>query len=136
MAPRSVTAAVRPTPPGATQWCDKPGSQMQPPRRARAIHTRPADAGPSKTASAEIVAKPTPVYTDEARKLHIEGEVLLEVVLESGGRVRVVRLVRGLGHGLDEAAVRAAEQIRFKPALRDGQPVDSGAVLHIVFQLA
>jgi hypothetical protein len=37
---------------------------------------------------------------------------------------------------LDEAATRAAEQIRFKPALRDGQPADSTAVLHIVFQLA
>jgi TonB family protein len=100
------------------------------------IRTKAAEAGQSKSVAAEIVAKPLPVYTEEARRLRVEGEVLLEVVLESGGRVRVVRVVRGLGHGLDEAAVRAAEQIRFKPALRDGQPVDSGAVLHIVFQLA
>jgi len=48
----------------------------------------------------------------------------------------VGRIVRGLGHGLDEAAVRAAQQIRFKPARRDGQPVDFPAVVHIVFQLA
>ena len=47
-----------------------------------------------------------------------------------------MRVVRGLGAGLDEAAVRAAEQIPFKPALRNGQPADSTAVLHIVFQLA
>lgn len=85
---------------------------------------------------AEIISKPTPVYTDEARKLRVEGEVLLEVVFESNGRLRVVRVVRGLGHGLDEAAVQAAEQIHFKPAQRDGQPADSTAVLHIVFQLA
>jgi len=85
---------------------------------------------------AEILSKPTPVYTDEARKLRIEGEVMLEVVFESSGRLRIVRVLRGLGHGLDEAATRAAEQIRFKPALRDGQPSDSTAVLHIVFQLA
>ncbi|HTE91594.1 MAG TPA: energy transducer TonB, partial [Terriglobales bacterium] len=90
----------------------------------------------AKLVPAEIVSKPTPVYTDEARKLHIEGEVLLEVVFESSGRLRIVRVVRGLGYGLDEAATRAAEQIRFKPALRDGQPADSTAVLHIVFQLA
>jgi TonB family protein len=49
--------------------------------------------------------------------------------------VRVVQVVQGLGHGLDEAAVHAAEQIRFKPATRDGQPSDSTAKLHIVFQL-
>ena len=89
-----------------------------------------------KMVPAEILAKPLPVYTDEARKLRIEGEVLLEVVFESSGKLRVVRVIRGLGHGLDEAAVQAAEQIHFKPALRDGQPADSNAVLHIVFQLA
>lgn len=85
---------------------------------------------------AEILSKPTPAYTDEARRLHVEGEVLLEVVLEATGRLKVVRVVRGLGHGLDESAIRAAEQINFKPALRDGQPADSTAVLHIIFQLA
>jgi TonB family protein len=89
-----------------------------------------------KTVPAEVISKPNPIYTDEARKLRIEGEVLLEVIFESGGRIRVLRVVRGLGHGLDEAAARAAEQIRFKPAQRDGQPSDSTAVLHIIFQLA
>lgn len=101
-----------------------------------AIRTKPAENAASKTVSAEIISKPSPTYTDEARKLRIEGEVLLEVVFESGGRVRVVRVVRGLGHGLDEAAARAAEQIRFRPAQQDGQPVDFSAVLHILFQLA
>ena len=85
---------------------------------------------------AEVTFKPNPVYTDEAKQLRIQGEVLLQVVFESSGKIRVLRVIRGLGHGLDEAAVRAAEQIRFKPALRDGQPADSTAVLHIVFQLA
>jgi len=85
---------------------------------------------------AEILSKPTPVYTQEARSLRIEGEVLLEVVLEASGSLRVVKVVRGLGHGLDDNAVKAAEQIHFKPAMRDGQPTDSTVVLHIVFQLA
>jgi TonB family protein len=100
------------------------------------VRSRPAEAATPKTIPAEIVSKPVPMYTDEARSLKIQGEVLLEVVLEASGRLRIVRVVRGLGHGLDDAAVRAAEQIRFKPALRDGQPADSTAVLHIVFQLA
>lgn len=98
--------------------------------------SRPAESATPKLLPAEIISKPTPVYTEEARKLHIEGEVLLEVVFESSGQLRVGRIVRGLGHGLDEAAIQAAEQIRFKPALRDGRPADSTAVLHIVFQLA
>jgi TonB family protein len=85
---------------------------------------------------AEILAKPNPIYTDEAKKLRIEGEVLLEVVFESSGKLRVLRVVRGLGHGLDENAIHAAEQIRFKPAVKDGQPADSSGVLHVVFQLA
>jgi TonB family protein len=85
---------------------------------------------------AEVISKPNPIYTDEARRLRIEGEVLLQVVFESSGRIRVLRVVRGLGHGLDEAAAHAAEQIRFKPAQQDGQPADSTAVLHIIFQLA
>ena len=89
-----------------------------------------------KTLPAEITFKPRPVYTEEGRHLKIEGEVLLEVVFSATGQIRIVRVVRGLGHGLDESAVRAAEQIQFKPALRDGHPTDSEAVLHIVFQLA
>src|SRR6201997_5862879 len=91
---------------------------------------------PARVVPPEILSKPTPAYTDEARRARIEGEVLLEVVLEASGHVRVLRVVRGLGHGLDESAVRAAEQISFKPAMRDGQPSDSTAVLHIIFQLA
>ncbi len=90
----------------------------------------------AKVLPAEILFKPTPVYTQEARSMRIEGEVLLEVVLEASGSLRVVRIVRGLGHGLDDNAVKAAEQIHFKPAMRDGQPADSTVVLHIIFQLA
>ena len=100
------------------------------------VQSRPATQAPAKVVPAEIISKPVPVYTAEARAQHIEGEVLLEVVFEASGKLRVTRVVRGLGHGLDDAAVHAAEQIRFKPAMRDGQPSDSTAVVHIIFQLA
>ncbi|MFY9558733.1 MAG: energy transducer TonB, partial [Terriglobales bacterium] len=89
-----------------------------------------------KTIPAEITFKPRPVYTDEGRRLKVEGEVLLEVVFTATGQVRVQRIVQSLGHGLDESAIRAAEKIQFKPALKDGQPADFPAVLHIIFQLA
>jgi len=88
------------------------------------------------TTPVEILSKPKPKYTEEGRKLKIEGEVRLEVQFTATGEVRVIRVVQGLGHGLDEQAVRAAEQIKFKPAQREGQSVDSNATLHIIFQLA
>jgi TonB family protein len=84
----------------------------------------------------EIVFKPTPEYTEEARSARIEGTVSLELEFTVTGEVRVLRIVRGLGHGLDEAAQRAALRIRFKPALSDGRPVDSRATVHITFRLS
>jgi TonB family protein len=85
---------------------------------------------------AEITFKPKPDYTDDARKLRVEGEVLLRALLGATGEVHVLEIVRGLGHGLDENAISAAQQIRFKPALRGGHPVDSIVTVHILFQLA
>jgi TonB family protein len=93
------------------------------------------DAGPPVQAVV-ILEKPNPVYTAEARRLGIEGDVQIQVVFPASGPVRVIRVVKGLGHGLDEAAVRAAQQIRFRPALQQGRPVDFPATVHIVFQLA
>ncbi|HKE87259.1 MAG TPA: energy transducer TonB [Vicinamibacterales bacterium] len=84
----------------------------------------------------EIVFKPTPEYTDEARSARIEGTVSLELEFTAAGDVRVLRIVRGLGHGLDEAAQRSALGIRFKPAQSDGRPVDSRATVHITFRLS
>jgi TonB family protein len=92
-------------------------------------------AGPDHT-PVEITFKPNPVYTDEARALKLEGEVLLEVSFQANGQLHVNRIVRGLGHGLDEAAVAAATRMRFKPAFEHGQPVDSTAIVHVLFQLA
>jgi len=83
----------------------------------------------------EITFKPKPDYTDEGRKQKINGEVRLEVLFTSDGRAHVLRVLRGLGYGLDEEAVKAAEQIKFKPALREGQPIDSTALVHIIFEL-
>ncbi|MGB7820657.1 MAG: energy transducer TonB [Candidatus Sulfotelmatobacter sp.] len=94
-----------------------------------------ADSGPA-TVPVEITYKPQPLYTDDARSLKLEGEVLLEVMFSANGTLHVNRVVRGLGHGLDEAAVAAANKMRFKPALRMGQPTDSTAVVHVLFQLA
>ena len=86
-------------------------------------------------APVEITFKPKADYTDEGRKQKINGEVRLEVLFKSDGRIHVIRVLQGLGYGLDEQAVKAAEQIKFKPALHEGQPVDSTALVHIIFEL-
>jgi TonB family protein len=88
------------------------------------------------TTPVEIVSKPEPQYTAEGRALRINGSVRLEVVFTAMGEVVVNRVLTGLGHGLDEQAKAAAQRIKFKPAQREGQAVDSTAVISIVFQLA
>jgi TonB family protein len=88
------------------------------------------------TSGVEILNMPNPAYSTEGRDLRIEGNVVLEVVFLASGQVQVTRVVSGLGHGLDETAIRAAKQIRFSPAKHDGQPVDFPARVRIEFRLA
>jgi TonB family protein len=91
---------------------------------------------PAKDSPVSLLSKPTPSYTTEARQRKIEGDVELEVEFTATGQVHVIRVVQGLGYGLDEAAVSAAEKIRFAPARRDGQPVDAEGRLKIIFRLS
>lgn len=84
----------------------------------------------------EILNKPNPGYTAEARRLKIEGDVTLEVRFTASGQVEVLRVVHGLGYGLDQLAQEAARRIQFKPATRDGRPVDEVTVIRVSFQLA
>jgi TonB family protein len=103
---------------------------VEPTRRAEVAPRAPA------VVAVEVLSKPTPVYTDEARRLKIEGEVVLEVEFCASGAVRILRVVRGLGYGLDESALVAAQRIQFKPATSEGRPVDYRTTVQIVFRLA
>jgi TonB family protein len=93
-------------------------------------------AAESNTKPVEILSVPKPVYTKEGIAKRIEGDVRLEVVFTASGEVKVLRVLQGLGSGLDEAAENAAREIRFHPALQDGQPVDSEVAIRITFELA
>jgi TonB family protein len=83
-----------------------------------------------------ILSVPRPVYTAEGRANKVQGEVLLQVIFTASGQVQVERVVKGLGYGLDQAAEAAARQIQFRPATRDGSPVDFSAIARIQFELA
>src|SRR6266700_4257574 len=102
---------------------------------AEAPKKKPANEGPADTA-VTILDKPKPDYTAEGRSMRLEGDVTLDVIFLASGHVQVNRIVNGLGHGLDESASKAAQQIKFKPALREGQAVDYPARVRIEFRLA
>ena len=90
----------------------------------------------SLTSQVDILSKPRPEYTAEGRALKLEGDVVIDVVFLANGSMQLSNVVSGLGHGLDEAAVQAAQQIKFKPAKRDGEAVDFPARVRIEFRLA
>jgi TonB family protein len=89
-----------------------------------------------RSTKVEVLSKPPVRYTSEARQLRVEGDVVLSVTFLANGQVVVRGVLQGLGHGLDEEARRVAEQIRFRPATNNGQPVDVTTKITITFQLA
>jgi TonB family protein len=70
-----------------------------------------------------ILFQPEPEYSTEARQAMLQGTVVLEVVVDASGRTRNIKLLRSLGLGLDEEAIKAVEKWRFRPATKDGKPV-------------
>jgi len=77
---------------------------------------------------------PDPKYSQEARKKKYEGVVILFVTVTAEGRVTNVQVVKSLGMGLDEKAIEAVRKWRFKPALKDGKPVDVQLPIEITFR--
>ncbi len=84
----------------------------------------------------EIVERALPYYTEEARKARTQGVVVLQVTIRANGSVDNIRVVRGLGHGLDESAIHTvATKWRFKPARYRGVPVEIQALIEVNFRL-
>jgi protein TonB len=85
---------------------------------------------------AQILSKPTPSYTKEARRLGVQGQVILKVLLSSEARISRIRIHRGLPAGLTENAIHAACKIRFKPALKNGVAVSRWVTVEYVFRVS
>jgi TonB family protein len=92
----------------------RPGSGIEPPRLLREVKA---------------------TYTEDARRRGISGDVELEIVVTRDGGVRDVRVLKGLGSGLDERAIAAVRQWRFSPARRLGVPVDVIVEVGVEFTL-
>lgn len=84
----------------------------------------------------EILARPEPKYTEEARRIGVQGIVILKLLLTSEGKIDRVRVVRRLPYGLTENAIRAACAVKFKPAIKDGVEVDQWVDIEYGFSLA
>lgn len=91
--------------------------------------------GSEVTIRARVLSKPEPQYTEEARRNQITGTVVLSVVFSRDGQVINIRPVQTLCCGLTEKAIAAARQIRFTPAMRNGQPVPTFMQLVYNFNL-
>ncbi|MBE2253499.1 MAG: energy transducer TonB [Myxococcus sp.] len=74
-------------------------------------------------------------YPEEARQADVEGVVKLALTVDADGRVTAARVLKGLGYGLDEEALRRARRIRFSPGRRNGQPVASSLEFNLRFTL-
>ncbi len=83
-----------------------------------------------------MLYKPSPLYTEEARKNRTEGAVVLQVTILANGTVGGFKVLQGIGHGLDEAAIRMiAGQWKFRPATYHGVPIDFVARIEVTFRL-
>jgi protein TonB len=96
---------------------------------------------PSADSCSEEASKPkrlkavSPVYPAAARAAQIEGVVKFEATIDEEGRVTSVRILEGLGHGLDEATIEAIQQWAFEPALRCGKPTRTTIKSKVTFSL-
>jgi TonB family protein len=79
---------------------------------------------------------PNPAYTEEARKARYQGIVVLEITILPDGRTTDVRVIRGLGMGLDESALQTVRTWRFKPLIGPGgRPVPVQTPVEVAFHL-
>jgi TonB family protein len=83
----------------------------------------------------ELIWKSEPEYTEEARKVKLQGTVQLRIVVDERGRAESIEVTHGLGLGLDERAVAAVRQWKFKPGMRGTKPVPTVAIVQVSFRL-
>jgi protein TonB len=119
------------------------GSLKAPPARvtktiapkALAKAAAPADSCLEQLIKPKPIAIPQPVYADAARAAGITGKVRVELTVDESGAVVAVKVIEGLGYGLDEAALDAARNARFEPATRCGAPTRTTFTIGIRFSI-
>jgi len=82
-----------------------------------------------------VLYKVDPEYSEEARKAKYSGTVVLQLIVDASGKAQSIRVVRGVGLGLDEKAIEAVNKWKFRPGYRTGQPVAVAATIEVNFRL-
>lgn len=118
--------------PNAAQAEKKVAVDKPPPR---VLAPAPTDACAEPLVKPKPLRVPQPAYTEAARAANVEGRVRVEVSVDAEGKVTGARVLSGLGHGLDEAALASAKQASFSPATRCGKPVSTTFVIAMRFSL-
>ncbi len=83
----------------------------------------------------QVIYKMDPEDSEQVRKAKYQGTVVLNLVVQRDGTVRDIRVIQSLGLGLDEKAIEAVKQWRFRPGEKNGTPVDVRAVIEVTFRL-
>jgi TonB family protein len=104
----------------------------EPKSRSKSARVHRVGAGVSAPA---VLQKVDPEYTDEGRAAMLSGTVIVSVEVGTDGLAHNPRVARGLGLGLDESAIDAISQWRFRPGVKDGQPVTVAATIEVNFRL-
>ena len=95
----------------------------------------PSDGCDDPPAKPKPISVPQPGYTDDAQAAAVEGKVRVQLTVDETGKVVDVKLIAGLGHGLDEAALAAARRATFEPALHCGKPTQATFTISMRFKL-
>jgi TonB family protein len=90
---------------------------------------------PGSSLAPRLMYRVEPEYTDEARKARLQGTVLVYVKVTPEGRATELKILRGLGMGLDEKALECVAKWRFEPGTRDGHAVTVEAQIEVNFRL-
>ncbi len=112
-----------------------------PPEQLRRVN--PGSETPATTAPehagrppvAQAICTPEPEFSEEARRKHVEGVVVLQLTVSENGDVKDAVVTKGLGYGLDEKALETVRRWKFKPPLKDGQPISTTLTVEIDFHL-
>ena len=89
----------------------------------------------NEVSAPRLLNKVEPVYSEEAREAKVQGTAVLKVEVWPDGKAHNIRVVRGLGSGLDEEAVKAIEQWEFEPGIKGGEPVRVAATVEVNFRM-
>ena len=114
------------------QIVDAEGNPLKQPALAKQEDN---DEAGSQNSMPRILHQTSPEYTDKARRAKVNGVVVLKLTVNEAGDVSHARVVKGLGYGLDENAVRAVQSWKFKPAMKDGAPIEKEIAVEVSFRV-